>query len=241
MHVANFVVHMRKAIATTAAILLTFQGAVKAQELSDFDAQVRDTLLKHPSIILEVFDLLEKQEKAAESKVNLEKITKNAKALFGDLDPSTPVLVEFLDYRCGFCKRNHAEVLQFKENNPNAIVIEKQFPILGEESVHLSRTALAVRIGYGDDAYTQVHNALLNGDRDIEADLDGYLEKMGLDLTKINELRNSEIVHNEISAVNALARRLGINATPSFVSRQDLRIGATSLQALTKMVFDIQK
>ena len=232
---------MRTLIAATTALLVSFPISAHAQQLSDFDKQVRETLLAHPSIILEVFDKLEKQEKAVEREANIGKISKNEKALFGDLDPSVPVLVEFLDYRCGFCRRNHAAVLEFKDRNPNAVIIEKQFPILGQESILLAQTALAVRMAYGDDAYQTVHNALLAGDRDIEASLDGFLESMGLDLVRINELRNSDAVHNEISAVNGLARRLGINATPSFVTRTDLRIGGADIHALTQMVFDGQK
>ena len=54
------------------------------------------------------------------------------------------VIVEFLDYRCGFCRRSHPEVAELISTDGNIRYIVKEFPILGEESVLASRFAISV-------------------------------------------------------------------------------------------------
>lgn len=228
---------MRTIFGLATAVSLLSSGAAFGQSMTKFDSEVRDTLLRNPQIILEVFELLESQEREAEAKQDIEKITKNEKALFGDLDPTTPVIVEFLDYRCGYCRRNHAEVMEFLERNPNVVLIEKQFPILGEESVVLSKTAMAIRMVYGEDAYRAFHDTAMIGDIVVEK----YLIEKGYDLDKIEEARSSDIVHNDIANVRGLARRMGINGTPAFISRSKIIPRYADVRVLTDAVFGVQQ
>jgi len=232
---------MRTMIGLFTAISLLSSSTLIAQELSTFDLQVRETLLRNPEIILEVFELLEEQEKSQAARQDIEKISKNEKALFGELDPMTPVIVEFLDYRCGYCRRNHAELIDFLETNPNVVLIEKHFPILGQESVEMSQTALAIRIVHGDVAYRAFHNAMMGETRNGEVNMAEYIMAAGLDKAKIEEAYASDVVLNEISNVRGLARRLGISGTPAFISRTSIVPRYADVELLTQAVFGAQK
>lgn len=232
---------MRTMIGLITAVSLLSSSATIAQELTTFDLQVRDTLLRNPQIVLEVFELLEQQEKSEAARVDIEKITKNEKALFGDLDPSTPVIVEFLDYRCSYCRRNHAELMEFLDNNSEVVLIEKHFPILGQESVEMAQTALAIRIVHGDEVYRAFHNAMMLGTREGDLNIAKYIENEGLDRLKIDEAYASDFVHNEISNVRGLARRLGISGTPAFISRSTIVPRYADVKLLTEAVFGEQK
>src|SRR3546814_8484669 len=53
-------------------------------------------------------------------------------------------VVEFFDYRCGFCKRMMPDVMRLISDKPHVRVVLKEFPVLGPESVTASRAALAV-------------------------------------------------------------------------------------------------
>jgi protein-disulfide isomerase len=62
-------------------------------------------------------------------------------------------LVEFMDYRCGYCRKAHDEVKELVESDGNIRYVIKEFPILGEASLLSSQFAIAVRLLHGDDAY----------------------------------------------------------------------------------------
>lgn len=59
-------------------------------------------------------------------------------------DPASPVsgnlngdvtVIEFFDYRCGYCKRVASAVTQLQQDDPGVRVVYKDYPILGEVSV----------------------------------------------------------------------------------------------------------
>ncbi|MEX0304444.1 MAG: DsbA family protein, partial [Leisingera sp.] len=108
----------RKAV-LAAAVGLTMTTAPAAAETpqtdAEFDQRVRDVLLRNPDIILEVFALLEAKEEAAKAVKDQELIAKVADELFEGLDPEKPILVEFQDYNCGYCRRAHPVVASLKD------------------------------------------------------------------------------------------------------------------------------
>ncbi|MGH6660227.1 MAG: thioredoxin domain-containing protein, partial [Rhodospirillales bacterium] len=111
---------------------------------------VREFILKNPEIIVEAVKNLqerEKQESNERLKVNM--VAKRAELLN---DPDTPVggnpkgdvtIVEFFDYRCGYCKRVMPALQEVLKTDKNVRFVFKEFPILGPESVTASKVALA--------------------------------------------------------------------------------------------------
>ena len=106
-------------LAALAAILLGSPVEAEVGKTSEpFDQRVRETLLRHPEILLEVFALLEAQEEAGQVPTDPERIAKVADTLFAGLDPQKPILVEFLDYNCGYCRQVHPAVHALRRENP---------------------------------------------------------------------------------------------------------------------------
>ena len=73
---------------------------------------VRDYLLEHPEVIREALGVLQQREAAAAEDTARRALAAHQDELLAD--PSSPVLgnpdgdvtiVEFFDYRCGYCKR----------------------------------------------------------------------------------------------------------------------------------------
>src|SRR3546814_11967028 len=67
-------------------------------------------------------------------------------------DPRDPVignpqgdvtLVEFFDYRCGYCKRMTGTLAKLIEEDPQLRVVMKEFPILSQQSATGAHAALA--------------------------------------------------------------------------------------------------
>ena len=138
---------------------------INETERSLLQDEIRLYLLENPEIIMEAVDLLRKKEQQAVIQSDFELVIRNEKAIFEDGfsfiggNPNGDItLVEFVDYRCGYCKKAHNEVEKLLSADKNIRFVIKEFPILGEDSLELSKFALAVKIIHGDEIYKLVHD-----------------------------------------------------------------------------------
>lgn len=209
-----------------------------------FGAQVRAYLLENPEVIMEAVQVLEERQAAQQAQGDIALIENNADAIFNDGyswvggNPEGDVtIVEFFDYRCGFCRKAHPEVAELLELDGNIRYIAKEFPILGENSVISSRFALAAREVAGDDAYEAAKEALIvmNGDLD-DAVLRRLADTLGLDADAVLAAMDGDSISQQLAETRALAQALQINGTPSFVMAGQLVRGYVPLDAMQQIV-----
>ncbi len=238
--------------ALTAIALLTGPvGAADLTAMTDaereaFGAEVRAYLLDNPEVIIEAVNLLKERDAQQQAQTDETLVRENADALFNDGfswvggNPDGDVtLVEFMDYRCGYCRRAKPEVAKLLANDGNIRLIVKEFPILGEDSMTSSRFAIATRHVAGDDAYEQVHDALMELSGDItDVTLRRLAEGLGLDGDEILSRMNSTEVSAEIAETRALAERLQISGTPTFVLGNELLRGYLPADQMELIVED---
>ncbi|HHL22214.1 MAG TPA: DsbA family protein, partial [Aliiroseovarius sp.] len=163
--------------------------AMNAEETDAFGAAVRAYLLENPEVLMEVIAELEKRQAQAQVADDASLIAVNSDDIFNDGysvvmgNPDGDVtIVEFLDYRCGFCKRAFPEVQELLKSDGNIRFIVKEFPILGDDSVLASRFAISTQILYGDEAYTELHDTLMAMRANVsEEALITIADDMGLD------------------------------------------------------------
>ena len=202
----------------------------------DFAAKARAWLLDNPEIMLEVVQLLERNEAQQASVADKERIAANIDALFNDgrdgiIGGGSIVAVEFFDYQCGYCKRQAASVKAFAQSSPNHKVILKEFPILGPVSEVAARAALAAKMLNGSDAYLRVHNGLLDHQGRLDDGvIDGILSSAGLNPADVRVMMQDPAITGQINDTRALAARLGINGTPGFVFKDSIARGLLSQQ-----------
>lgn len=218
-------------------------------ERASFRAEIRAYLLENPEVLMEAVGVLEARQAAEQAQVDVQIIANNAAALFDNPDswvggnPDGDVtLVEFIDYRCGFCRRAHPEVAELLESDGNIRLIVKEFPILGEESVLASRFALSAKLNIGDAAYKTVHDALIamRGAVTMESlgrlardlRLDGDTIIAGMEDPEINDILNTN---------QELARALGITGTPTFVLETELLRGYLPLEGMREVIEDARE
>ncbi len=223
--------------------------AMTAEERAAFQAEVRAYLLENPEVLMEAIAILEQRQTEDQIATDREKVAANAEEIFRDADSWTGgnpdgdiTLVEFMDYRCGFCRRAHPEVAELVSGDGNIRYIVKEYPILGEESVAASRFALAVRAVEGDAAYKEVHDRLITVRGAMTLDTFGRIgEDLELDVDAILvEMQNPEI--DRILRENyALAQALDISGTPSFVFQTDMVRGYVPLQSMKGIVQAIRE
>ena len=235
------------------AILLFLATPVFAQDMSDeeraaFRAEVRAYLLANPEVIMEAVAVLEQRENAAKVQNDLAMARANVDSLHNDPtsfvagNPDGDItIVEFLDYRCGYCKRAFPEIEALLESDPNIRLIIKELPILGEQSVLASRFALAVKQTAGDEMYQTVHDALMEFRGEISQESLGRLaETLYLDLEAIVPAMDSAEVNTIIAQNQALSQRLQITGTPTFVVDDQMLRGYVPLAQMQQIIAEMR-
>lgn len=233
------------------ALFATQVAAVDLDHMNDaeraaFGDAVRAYLLENPQVIMEAVAVLEQRQQAEQMQADVSLVTDNRAAIFDDGfsfvggNPDGDItLVEFMDYRCGYCKRAAPEVDKLLAADGNIRLIVKEFPILGEQSLLASRFAIATKQLAGDDAYKAIHDALVafNGNITLPA-LTRLARGLDLDAAAIADAMDSPDVTAEIMATRALAQRLAISGTPTFVMEDELLRGYLPYDQLQAIVAD---
>lgn len=207
---------------------------------AEFGQRVRAYLLQNPEVIFEAVAVYEQRNAAAQADMDRAILEANAEALFNDGhswvggNPDGDItLVEFLDYRCGFCKRAHDEIATLLEADGNIRLIIKEFPILGPESELASRFAVATLRLAGDETYEEIHDLLMRHDGAITPEyLDELAASFDLDFEAIVAEMESEAVSTVLAENRALAQRLQISGTPTFVMETEMIRGFVDADVL---------
>ena len=144
------------------------------------------------------------------------------------------VLVEFFDYRCGFCKRVLGDVMALAAADSRLRIVFKEFPILGPLSVVAARASLAAdRQG----KWTEFHVALMSAPGALSEDrIMDIAAETGLDIAQLRVDMESEAVTAVIERNRVLANALGIGGTPAFLVKNAIVPGAASQEDLAKLV-----
>lgn len=214
------------------------------EERQIFREEVRAYLMDNPQVIMDAVQVLEQRQAAAQAQADLSLVSDNAEDIFNDGfsfvggNPDGDItLVEFLDYRCGFCKRAHGEVAKLLETDGNIRLIVKEFPILGEQSLLASRFTIATKQIAGSDAYKNISDAMMEMSGDVSMrTLRRMASTFGLDADAIEAHMDSEAVTDEIRRTRALAQRLQITGTPTFVLQDELLRGFLPFDEMQALV-----
>ncbi|MFW2587163.1 DsbA family protein [Sagittula sp. SSi028] len=241
--------------AAVAATALMAASSASAQDTFDFDQMtpdqqaafgdaVRSYLLENPQTIMEAVARLEEMEAQQQVAVDQSLVDTHREALLDDGyswvggNPDGDfTIVEFMDYRCGYCRKASPEVAELVEQDGNIRLIVKEFPILGDASMVSSRFAIATKIVAGDEAYGQVHDALiaLEG-APSEPVLKRLAGTLGLDGDAILAEMDSDEISGRIAETRALAQAMQISGTPSFVFGDEMVRGYAPLAAMQQIV-----
>ncbi len=236
------------ALALTALIALP-AAALDLTNMTDeerqiFREEVRSFLMENPQVIMDAVQVLEQQQQAAQAQADLNLVSDNKADIFEDGyswvggNPDGDItLVEFLDYRCGYCRRAHDEVAKLLETDGNIRLIVKEFPILGEQSVLASRFAIATRIVEGDEAYKNINDALMTYSGEFNMrNLRRLADSLVIDADAVEAKMESEEVSDEIRRTRALAQRMQIQGTPTFVLEDELLRGYLPYDQMLEIV-----
>lgn len=219
-------------------------AAMTDNEREAFRAEIRAYLLENPEVIFEAVEVAEQRKAEAQAAGDDQLLADNAAAIFDDGfswvggNPDGDItVVEFMDYRCGYCRKAHDEVAELVGQDGNIRFIVKEFPILGEASLISTRFALAVLLVAGDAEYKRAYDALITMTSDMsEPVLRRLADTLGVDADAVIARMDDPEIDRRISETRALAQSLNINGTPTFVMGTELVRGYVPLDTMEQII-----
>lgn len=229
------------AIVVVVIIGMNFFQIQKLSSDEEFGDQVRAYLLDNPKVLREVIAKLsivesrekEDQEQQALSMFETELENDGFSHVAGNPNGDVTI-VEFFDYRCGYCKKSFPELLKAVETDGNVRLVLKEFPILGPDSVLASQAAIASQ---AQGKYMPFHKALMESRGSLtKTKIIELARATGIDVDRMLSDMSSEDISEKIARTYSLATQLKINGTPAFVIGGKLAAGAIPAEQMLAMV-----
>jgi protein-disulfide isomerase len=210
-----------------------------SQDLTD--AAIERYIRTHPEVIMQSLQAMEtKRQAELQERQKTALVTKQHELLH---DPASPVsgnpkgevtLVEFYDYRCGYCKKAAQAVTELQKDDPRVRVVYKDFPILGEPSELAAKAALASQ---AQGKHQIFHEALLASHADMtKEEILKIAAGVGLDTKRLEADMANPQWQAAIEKNRALAQDLGISGTPGFIVGNELVPGVLDLNGLKELI-----
>ncbi len=205
------------------------------------DAAIEHYIRTHPEVIVQSLQAMEaKRQAELQERQKSALATKQQELLH---DPTSPVsgnlkgeitLVEFYDYRCGYCKKAAQVVTELQKDDPRVRVVYKDFPILGEPSELAAKAALASQAQGKHQAF---HEALFASHSDMtKEEILKIASGVGLDTQRLEADMANPQWQAVIEKNRALAQDLGISGTPGFIVGTELVPGMLDLNGLKELI-----
>ena len=206
--------------------------------------EIRRYILENPDIIFEAADIVRKREAALEVQEDEELIQSNFNEIFYDNysyvggNPDGDItIVEFVDYKCGYCRKAAELVRELIAKDDNIRFVVKEFPILGEASLVSSKFAIAVKNIGGPEKYKVAHDILLAlAAEPTEIYLRRIAKELELNPEELFKAMQSDLVTQEIVQTGKLAQKLQISGTPTFILGDQFLRGFVPLEILSKEI-----
>lgn len=131
-------------------------------------------------------------------------------------DDASNIIIEFIDYNCGYCKKIHTELMEITEEADVKLYFF-QFPVLSKTSKLYARIVLAVALQNINKAL-DVHHSMMtvsgslteNKVNDILIKTDVNLNQFAIDMQRVELDEMLEVSY-------FLAKRIGGKGTPTLV------------------------
>jgi len=220
------------------------QEVFTAEQSEAIGAEVRRYILDHPEVIIEAMRVLEERRRLADEDRRRQvmgllgdEIRKDGYSFVGGNPDGDITMVEFSDYRCGYCRRAHSHVREVLKDDPNIRFVIKEFPILGPDSVVAAKAALASLDQQDGALYFDFNDALMtHGGAMNKPAVLKVAERVGLDPDELSERMEDPELQEWIDRTRALAEQLGISGTPSFIIGDQVVPGFVEAPTMTQIL-----
>lgn len=199
---------------------------------------VHDYILAHPEILPEAMQRLQDRESADQqtragrfAAANRAAIARPfGSAWEGSASPDV-TLVEYFDYNCGYCRASLPAIRDLLASDPRIRIVYREFPILSPESVDAARMSLAAA---AQGRFKPFHDALYAAGPVTARSIAAAAQAAGIDTARARALAAD--ANAEIAANRAVAQKLELRGTPSWVIGSKVVPYALPLEELRKAV-----
>ena len=218
-------------------------------EINELNLLIKEYILENPEIIIEAIEIYQKKqnfktidkEKKLIKSLRSEILDDKNSYQYGDKNSKTTI-VEFIDYNCGYCKRNHNIIMKFLKKNDDVRYIVKELPILGERSILASKFAILIYLEDGPEVYQKFYNFLMTHNNQLNFQiLKSFASKAGSIIKDFDNQINIKKVNSVITTNLILAEKLSINGTPSFIIGNSIIRGFISSEELQEIIDNVRK
>ncbi|PCI61497.1 MAG: hypothetical protein COB37_08195 [Kordiimonadales bacterium] len=148
-------------------------------------------------------------------------------------------LVEFFDYRCGYCKRHFSEVRKLVEDDGNIRWVLRHYPVLDrQDEPPVSR--LAARAGEAavlQGKFSEFHVALMTSRGALsEQRIYDLASSVGLNVKTLKADMSTKILEKRIVNSLAVGQDIGFTGTPGYIIGEDVVLGAAGLDRMKEAV-----
>ncbi len=213
--------------ATLAALALSVSVAACSPEFQKdkMGPIIKDYLMNNPEVVRDALIKLQEQEEQEKYAALSEAIASESEALFNDprdfavgpKDAKVQV-VEFYDYKCGYCRTAAPEVAAMIENNPDVRFVFKELPVLGGKGSPSYTMALASSAAARqDEGFLDFHQKLFETPPNSDEQLFALAKDAGLDVQRLKADMKDPAHVERFDATFRLAQKVGASGTPTFI------------------------
>ncbi len=215
-------------------------------QVKSIEKVVKDYLLSHPEIMLEVQEAYEKKVEAKRGEATRSRMPDFYSALSSmnsELKPFSVgngdvTVVEFFDYNCGYCRQTLPELIKLMDSDKKIKVQFLEFPILAPGSTEASKVAIAAA---KQGKYLEFHKAMFAAGRANKESALKVAEQIGLDMEKVKTDSASPETEALIAKIAEIGKRVFVDGTPTFIIGDKTNPGAADLEQLKQLVDETRK
>ena len=145
-------------------------------------------------------------------------------------------IIEFFDYRCGYCSKQANDFQKLLDNSDNVKIIYMEWPIFGDISDIAAKIALIVWQRH-PNLYFEVHNQFMQlGPKMKKVSIVDILNKIDLNGEEIFQEAASQKSNDIIEANMRLAKSLGLRGTPASIVNDSIYPGYLQYKTLETLI-----
>ncbi len=229
-----------------ATVILTVTPPASAQEKiseKQIEDVVRKLIDREPSIVIGAIQKFQHEQQRAQIAPIVQSydylLAGDENAAFMGNPNGDITVVEFFDYRCGFCRRHYPEIKNMVEKDGNIKWVFKQYPVLdrgGEKP--LSRIAArAALAAHAQGKFAEYHDYMMTSSGKVtEQKIYDTLKAIGVDVAIAKVFMLDKTTERSVETGLLLGQQMQISGTPFYLVGTDYMDGARGDDALMKLV-----
>jgi len=218
-------------------------------EVKDVEEVVAKWVENNPQAILESVQNMykkaqEEQQKNAQKNISAKKEELFNTKVTGEHAPAgyDVSIVEFYDYNCGYCKKAQASVEDLIKSDSKVRIIYREFPILGQDSLEMSKVSVAVNM-ISPKSFKAFHDELMKTKEKGKSAALKAAKTAGVNSAELEKTLSSkkDEIEKIINGSIELGSSIGISGTPGFIIGEELIPGAVDKASLQEKIKAIRE